>query len=57
MRWNGYGRQCLRVRPEVGARCGSSARWDLCGGRRVTGVPTATLVTFLAPFSPAAQSY
>ena len=28
--------------PEVGAQCGSSARWDLCGGRRVTGVPTAT---------------
>ena len=28
--------------PEVGALCGSSARRDLCGGRRVTGVPTAT---------------
>jgi hypothetical protein len=28
--------------PEVGAQCSSSARWDLCGGRRVTGVPTAT---------------
>ena len=28
--------------PEVGAQCGSSARWDLRGGRRVTGVPTAT---------------
>ena len=28
--------------PEVGAQCGSSARWDLCGGRRATGVPTAT---------------
>jgi len=28
--------------PEVGALCGSSARKDLCGGRRVTGVPTAT---------------
>ena len=27
--------------PEVGALCGSSARRDLCGGRRVTGVPTA----------------
>jgi len=30
--------------PEAGARCGSSARRDLCGGRRVTGVPTATLM-------------
>ena len=28
--------------PEVGAQRGSSARWDLCGGPRVTGVPTAT---------------
>jgi hypothetical protein len=28
--------------PEVRALCGSSARRDLCGGRRVTGVPTAT---------------
>ena len=28
--------------PEVGALCGSAARRDLCGGRRVTGVPTAT---------------
>ena len=28
--------------PEVGARCASSARRDLCGGPRVTGVPTAT---------------
>jgi hypothetical protein len=26
----------------VGARCGSSARRVLCGGRRATGVPTAT---------------
>jgi hypothetical protein len=25
----------------VGAVCGSSARTDLCGGRSVTGVPTA----------------
>ena len=28
--------------PEVGAQCVSSARWDLCGGCRVTGIPTAT---------------
>ena len=25
-----------------GARCGNTARRDLCGGRRVTGSPTAT---------------
>jgi hypothetical protein len=30
-------------RPEAGARCGSAARRDLCGGHRVTGVPTATV--------------
>jgi len=30
--------------PKVGAQCGSSARWDLCGGRRVTGVPTAIII-------------
>ena len=29
--------------PEGGAQCVSSARWDLCGGRRATGVPTATI--------------
>ena len=33
----------LHVRPEAGARCGRAARRDLCGGRRVTGVPTATV--------------
>jgi hypothetical protein len=40
---------CLRIprnacasRPAAGARCGRAARRDLCGGRRVTGVPTAT---------------
>ena len=27
-----------------GARCGKTARRDLCGGRRVTGVPTATVL-------------
>jgi hypothetical protein len=26
--------------PKAGAQCGSSACWDLSGGRRVTGVPT-----------------
>ena len=29
--------------PEVGAQCISSARWDLYGGCRVTGIPTVTL--------------
>ena len=33
----------LLPEPEGGAQCVSSARWDLCGGRRVTGVPTATV--------------
>ena len=33
--------------PEAGAVCGSSARTDLCGGRRVTVVPTATTMVFL----------
>jgi len=39
---------CLHVRPEAGARCGSAARRDLCGGRWVTDVPTATILTSLA---------
>ena len=29
-------------RPEVGAQCGSPARWDLCGGPPVRAVPAAT---------------
>src|SRR5437016_10813178 len=45
---------------EVGAVCGNSARTDLCGGRRVTDVPTATpinereivLLTNLLHFGP-----
>ncbi len=32
----------LRYIPEVGAQCISSACWDLCGGCRVTGIPTAS---------------
>ena len=35
-------RQAFAVRPEVGAVCGKAARTDLCGGREVTRVPTAT---------------
>src|SRR6202158_379178 len=34
---------CADVRPEGGARCVSSARRDLCGGRGAILVPTATI--------------
>ena len=56
MSWNGYGRQRKRIRsililisacaflPKAGAQCGSPARWDLSGGRRVTGVPTGIYI-------------
>ena len=33
--------------PEAGARCGRAARRDLCGGCRVTGIPTATFCHYL----------
>jgi group II intron reverse transcriptase/maturase len=36
--------------PEVGAQCVSSARWDLCGGRGVTRVPTATAYTLVTVY-------
>ena len=36
-------------------RCGSSARWDLCGGPPVRAVPTATGGSTAAPNLP--QSY
>jgi hypothetical protein len=39
-------------RPEIGAVCLERARTDLCGGRRVTGVPTATFCR--APLTPPA---
>ena len=54
--WDGYGRQRKGIRsililnsacaflPKAGAQCGSPARWDLSGGRRVTGVPTGIIV-------------
>ena len=35
----------LPFRPEVGAVCGKAARTDLCGGRSVMGVPTASVAT------------
>ena len=34
-------RTLRRQTPKVGARCGNTARRDLCGGRVVTRVPTA----------------
>ena len=40
-----------RQSPEVGARCGSTARRDLCGGRPAMAVPTAT------PRSPASMCH
>ena len=43
----------MRHIPEAGAVCGNSARTDLCGGRGVTSVPTATE----APAKPAAGRY
>src|ERR1700722_17230231 len=36
-------RAVRRHSPEVGAVCGKVARTDLCGGREVTRVPTATV--------------
>jgi len=35
----------VRSEGNRGARCGNAARRDLCGGRRATGVPTATCDT------------
>src|SRR5713101_3095506 len=40
-RWLAYGAQSPWI-PEVGTVCGKAARTDLCGGRPVMGVPTAT---------------
>jgi hypothetical protein len=40
-RWTAYGKQ-LPSGPEVGAGCGKAASPDLCGGRSVMSVPTAT---------------
>jgi transposase InsO family protein len=37
--------------PEAGAQCGSSARWDLCGGPPARAVPTAILYVILDVFS------
>jgi len=40
-RWHAYGK-CSPSEPEVGAGCGKAACPDLCGGRGVILVPTAT---------------
>ena len=40
----GRARKHLTVRPEVGAVCEKDACPDLCGGREVTCVPTATVL-------------
>jgi hypothetical protein len=39
----GFQPRAADVRPEGGARCVSSARRDLCGGRSAMSVPTATI--------------
>ena len=47
VRWTvcvGSGLMRTGVGPERGAQCGSSARWDLCGGPPERAVPTATAV-------------
>jgi transposase len=39
-----HGRACDSTPgPEAGAQCGSTARWDLCGGPSTRTVPTATV--------------
>jgi len=48
----------MRHIPEAGAVCGNSARTDLCGGRGVTSVPTATLNSTLpSTFSVIGESW
>jgi hypothetical protein len=43
VRWRTYGRQAgMPWIPEVEAVCGKAAHTDLCGGRGVIPVPTAT---------------
>ena len=38
--------------PKAGAQCGSSARWDLCGGPPARAVPTAKRVSAVGAISP-----
>ena len=42
-------RRASTFAPEAGAQCGSSARWDLCGGPPARAVPTAIRVLQFAP--------
>ena len=44
------------VRPEGGARCVSSARRDLCGGRSAMSVPTATIRDAATKQKPASET-
>jgi len=45
----------MRHIPEAGAVCGNSARTDLCGGRGVTSVPTATVLLHYTSRQPNTQ--
>src|SRR5215467_6629735 len=45
----GFKLRAADVRPEGGARCVRSARRDLCGGRSVMSVPTATVMSAFVP--------
>src|SRR5262245_37004702 len=42
---------------EVGAVCSNPARTDLCGGRRATGVPTATKGFLTTPLQSWLRKY
>lgn len=53
--WDAQSPNATMLSPERGARCGNSARRDLCGGRRAIAVPTATSRTCSA--SPCAPIY
>ncbi len=44
-----------RHAPKVGAQCGNSARWDLCGGPPARAVPTATALSRSRGTSPRAS--
>src|SRR3977135_4078617 len=49
-------RKHLTVRPEVGAVCEKDACPDLCGGREVTCVPTATAHAVTSKHTPSSES-
>ena len=54
-RWLAYGAQSPWI-PEVGTVCGKAARTDLCGGREVTRVPTATSLALVSQTDAELQS-